>query len=254
MDNTSEPFQRNAVRPMECFRAGWKLIKDKYWLFFGITVLGYLIASLGPMGVLAGPAMCGIYYCLLRHLRGEPVKFEMLFKGFDYFIQSLIAALLMMIPIVLILLPGYILMFVVMATTMPQQKQGAPPPDASAMGPFLIAMVVFMLLAFVVIMVISVLFMFTYPLIVDRKMKGVDALKMSYRAAMANLGGLLGLVLLSMLFSMLGTLACCVGTYFLIPIHFAAYAVAYRQVFPSIDEPESRDEPGADLQALRPQD
>jgi len=241
---------------MECLRAGWALIKEKYWLFFGISVLGMLIASFGPFGVLLGPMMCGIYYCLFRQMRGQPVKFDMLFKGFEYFIQSLIAALIMMIPMVVIMVPGYIVMLVTMFAAMPKQQPGQPaqPPDQAAMTTFLIAMGVFMLLLIVVQLVVTVLFFFTFPLIIDRKMKGVDALKMSYRAAKANFGGLLGLVLLDMLFSMIGALACYVGAFFVIPIHFAANAVAYRKVFPSLDEPESREDPWAGLPAIRPQE
>jgi len=241
---------------MECIRAGWALIKEKYWLFFGICVLGMIIASAGPFGVLMGPMMCGIYYCLFREMRGQPVKFDMLFKGFEYFIQSLIAALIMMIPMVVILVPAYIAMFVAMISSLPKPQPGQPaqPPNPADLTMFVIAMALFIILAMVVQLVIGVLCFFTFPLIIDRKMKGVDALKLSYRAAKANFGGLLGLVLLDMLFSFIGVLACYVGAFFVIPIHFAANAVAYRQVFPSLDEPESRDDFGADFQALRPRD
>ena len=27
-------FNKGVVKPMECFREGWELIKDRYWLFF----------------------------------------------------------------------------------------------------------------------------------------------------------------------------------------------------------------------------
>ncbi len=76
------------------------------------------------------------------------------------------------------------------------------------------------------------LFMFMYPLIVDRKLSGFEAIKLSMRAALANFGGVLGLMLLSFLLGMVGALACYVGLIFLYPLNFAMIAVAYRQVFP----------------------
>ncbi|MSR55237.1 MAG: hypothetical protein EXS09_18415 [Gemmataceae bacterium] len=249
MTTDNEPFQRGVIRPMECIKAGWALIKEKYWLFFGISVLGMLIASFGPFGVLMGPMMCGIYYCLFRQMRGQPVKFEMLFKGFEYFIPSLIATLLMMIPMIIVMIPGYIILFVLLMASMPQPKPDGPPPALSDLVPFLVYSGLFILVLMVVQLVVTVLFFFTFPLIIDRKMKGIDALKLSYRAAKANLGGVIGLVLLGMVFSMVGALACYVGAFFVMPIHFAASAMAYRHVFPELDEPETRDEPGADLQA-----
>src|SRR5262245_9056352 len=98
MGEVQPSFRSGVVRPIECVRGGWELIKGNYWLFVGVTLVGTLLAYFAPLGILVGPMLCGIYYCFNRKQRGQPVKFEMLFKGFDYFVQSLIATLLMMIP------------------------------------------------------------------------------------------------------------------------------------------------------------
>src|SRR4051812_15369261 len=95
-------FNRNVVQPMECLKAGWALVKEQYWLFVGIMAVGILIAGVVPMGILMGPMMCGIYLVLLQHMRGRPIEFGMLFKGFDYFVESLIATLLQFVPVLLI--------------------------------------------------------------------------------------------------------------------------------------------------------
>jgi uncharacterized membrane protein len=73
---------------------------------------------------------------------------------------------------------------------------------------------------------------------VDRKLTGVQAVMTSFRAARSNFGGVLGLVLLTTLLNILGSLACCIGQFFVAPIHFAAVAVAYRLVFPDEPVPE----------------
>jgi len=227
-------FERGAVRPVACLRAGWDLVKGNYWLFLGLTVVGTLLAGLAPFGILAGPMMCGIYYALLRRQRGRPVKFEMLFKGFDYFVQSLIATLLMMIPLMVVIIPGYIVVFSILFATMPMPAPAgaAPAPPPGPPTAFFVAYGVFMLVLVLVSAVVSVAFFFVYPLIVDRKLSGVAAIKLSLRAAGANLAGVVGLVLLNFLLTFVGLLACYVGAFFVMPVHFAAIAVAYRQVFP----------------------
>ncbi|MGI8835753.1 MAG: hypothetical protein ACR2H4_03840 [Pyrinomonadaceae bacterium] len=50
-------FRRKAVEPVECIKAGWSLIRDQYWLFVGLTAVGFLIGSFVPLGILLGPMM-----------------------------------------------------------------------------------------------------------------------------------------------------------------------------------------------------
>jgi len=90
------------------------------------------------------------------------------------------------------------------------------------------------LVMMVVSLAIHLLFVFAYPLIVDRKLSGWDAIKLSARASMKNFGGMLGLILLNFLLGLLGVLACYVGVFFVMPISFAGYAAAYRRIFPDL--------------------
>src|SRR5437660_741121 len=101
-------FERGVVKPMECLREGWQLIKDDYWLFLGISLVGSLLAGAVP-AILVGPAMCGIHLCLLRRLHGRRVSFDMLFRGFDYFGPSLIATLIIFVPTFVLLIGSYVL-------------------------------------------------------------------------------------------------------------------------------------------------
>ena len=226
-------FRRGVIAPVECIKEGWALIKDQYWLFFGISLVGLLIGGAVPI-VLLGPMMIGLFLCLLQRQRGEPVEFGTLFKGFDHFVQGLVVAALKMVPVIIILVPYYIFLVAVMATTMP--RGGNPSPEDSRA--FLLSFFGFEIVFFVVIMVASILieifFMFAFPLIADRKLSGLDAVKLSFRAGKANLGGVLGLILLNGLLGFVGVLCCIVGVYFYLPIAFASQVVAYRRVFPDI--------------------
>jgi hypothetical protein len=222
-------FKRNAVQPIECIKAGWELMKSQYWLFVGMTFVGMLIGSLVPFGILMGPMYCGIYLALFKTRRGEPIEFGTLFKGFDYFGDAVIAALLHVIPMVLIIAPAYVLYIVGMFTVMGTSQNGQPNPGAvfGFFGFFGVMWLVIMVL----LVVMSVIFLFAYPLIVDRRMSGLNAVKLSIRAGLANFWRLLAMVLLAGLLSSLGVLLCVVGMYLIIPIGFAAVAAAYEQVF-----------------------
>src|SRR5215212_9298661 len=94
-------FRTGVIRPVECFREGWELIKDQYWLIFAITLVGMLIGGLIPFGIGIGAMFCGIYYCLFQKMRGQKVEFEGLFKGFSYFVPGLVASLVLIIPAVI---------------------------------------------------------------------------------------------------------------------------------------------------------
>jgi hypothetical protein len=222
-------FKRNAVQPVECIKAGWDLMRSQYWLFVGMTLVGMIIGSLVPFGILMGPMTCGIYLALFQTRRGQPIEFAVLFKGFDYFGDAVIAALLHILPMFVIIAPAYVLYIVGMFTMMGASQNGEPNP-AAALGFFGIFGVIWLVIM-VLLIVLSVVFTFAYPLIVDRRLSGLNAVKLSIRAGFANFWRLLGMIVLTGLLSSLGLLLCIVGVYLIMPISFAAIAAAYEQVF-----------------------
>jgi uncharacterized membrane protein len=89
-----------------------------------------------------------------------------------------------------------------------------------------------------VILIISILFTFTYPLIQDRGLSGVEAVKLSVKAAMGNFWRLFGLYLLNAALGIAGALLCYVGVFLILPVTVGAIAAAYEQVF-GLGEPIS---------------
>lgn len=221
-------FRRGVIQPVECIKEGYELVKDQYWLFVGMAAIGVLIGNAVPFGILMGPMMVGLYMVLFRKRRGELVEFGNLFKGFDSFGDSVVATLLHVIPIAVILVPAYIIFYVGFILVI---QSGGGEPDPSAMMGMFAFFAVFWLIAILIIMVISVLFTFAYPLIADRKLAGIEAVKLSIRAALANFWRLLGLNLLNGLLIIGGMLLCYVGIFLVLPITFAALAIAYERVF-----------------------
>ena len=218
-------FRSGVIAPVECIKEGWQLIKDQYWLFLGLTLVAMLVGGAVPV-VIIGPMMIGLYMCLLAKMRGEPVEFGMLFKGFDYFTQGLVAAAIQTVPVILVLAVGQVIFVAFMMIIMPTQRGEAMPPV------FFVGLVFYVLIAIIASLAVHSLFLFAYPLIADRNLPGLDAIKLSYRAALQNLGGIIGLLLLVTGLGILGVFACYVGAFLVMPISFASYAVAYRRVFP----------------------
>ncbi len=224
-------FKRNAVQPVECIKAGWELIKPQYWLFVGIVLVGMLVGSLVPLGILLGPMMCGIYMALFATRRNQPIEFGILFKGFDVFGDAIVATLLHMIPIVVVIVPVYIAFYVGMFAVMGISSSRGGEPDPAAMLGFFGVFAIVWLVILVLVILLSVIFVFAYPLIVDRRLSGLNAVKLSIRAARANFFPLLGMMFLTGFLTSLGVLLCFVGVYLIAPINSAAIAVAYEQVF-----------------------
>jgi len=230
------PFRRGAVQPVECLKAGWNLVRDEYWLFVGMCAVGMIIGSAVPLGILMGPMMCGLYLAFFRKRRGLPIEFGTLFKGFDYFGQSVVAALLHVIPITVVIVGCYIFLYVGMLATMIAASQAGEEAAPVAMLSFVFIMLLFYAIIMLLVIVISVGFTFAYPLIVDRGIPGLDAVKLSFRAAFANFWRLLGMSLLGALLGMGGVLLCYIGIVLVFPITLSAVAVAYEQVF-GLSEP-----------------
>jgi len=227
-------FRTGVIQPIECVKEGWALIKDQYWLFFGISIVGILVGGVFPI-LLLGPMMAGIFICLLQRQRSQPVEFGTLFKGFELFVPGLIVTVIKMIPIVILMVPFYIIMFAIMGATMPR-GQASPEDMSRFMASFFGFEIVFVSVVIVVSIAIEIFFMFAFPLVADRKLSGLDAVKLSFKAGKANFGGILGLLLVNAGLSILGVLCCFIGVYFYLPVSFAAMAVAYRRVFPDIAE------------------
>ncbi|MEO6391254.1 MAG: hypothetical protein ABIP75_05325 [Pyrinomonadaceae bacterium] len=226
-------FNRGAIQPVECFRESWALVKPRYGLMLGITLVGVIIGSMGPFGLLLGPMMCGIFLCYLKVLRGEEIEFNTLFKGFEFFMPGFIVALVQVIPLMFIQIP-YIgwMMYLTMTNALSAPRGRAANPMDIYTPTFFISMGADIVLVTFVSVILQGFFVFGYGLVVDREMNGLDAVKLSARAAMANIGGILGIVGINILLGLTGSLLCFVGGIFLIPITMGVWVVAYRKVFP----------------------
>ncbi|CAN5455335.1 hypothetical protein BH10ACI3_BH10ACI3_25080 [soil metagenome] len=225
-------FRTGVIKPVEMFKEAWELIKGQYWLVFGIVFVGLLIGGLIPV-ILIGPMLCGIFLCLIKVIDGQPLKFEDLFKGFDFIWKSLPISLAIMIPI-------FVLLFLVYIPIIGMAVAGNKMSQAEFL-PFIIGTFIFEFLLIIVMVCFHTLLMFAFPLVADRGLSGTQAIKLSIKAVWQNLSGVAGLLGVGMVVGFVSYLALCIGVYFAMPLIVMAQALAYRRIFPAM--PPSSFEP-----------
>ncbi len=214
------------IHPVECFKEGWELIKDQYWLLFGITLVGFLLGSFS-MYILLGAMFCGIYFCYLQKIDGKIVNFDGLWVGFQKILPALLLTLLIMIPVIVV----YIIIYIpiIMAGIM-----GSKLSSNELMQMFVGAAIVDLILV-VLMTCFHTLLIFSFPLMIDRNLGAWQSITVSAKAVWKNLGGVAGMVGVTFVGSIIVMIFTCgLGAYFLMPIMFAGYTVAYRKIFPAI--------------------
>lgn len=220
-------FNASAIRPIECVREAWELIKSDYWILFAISIVGAMIAGV-TVYVLLGAMVCGIMGCYLKKIDGGQVNFEDLWLGMKYLVPSIPIVLLLVVPIVIY----FIVMFVTLYSPLiALAVMGENADPTIIIATFGVAIAIDVVVAIAMTCVHS-LIIFAFPLMVDRGLNAMDSIKLSARAAMKNTGGIGGLIVVQFGLIILGELMLCVGLYLMIPILTATNLVAYRKVFP----------------------
>ena len=236
-------FYTDRISSRQVMGEAWRILWPQYyWITLGVCLLGLIVGSAAPMAVLMGPMMCGMFICFFAMMRNERPTFEMLFKGFDMFVDSLVATLIMVGVSILVMIPMAALMIGGMIAVGVAGEQAG---DAAA-GGIAIFVVAASVLATLAMMVVQLLFSFAYPLIVDYNLSGVDAVKLSARAAWANLSNVLRLTILIWLISIPALLLCYLPILLVIPVSLFAQALLYRRIFPGDSSGSSPDDPYAD--------
>lgn len=237
-------FHSGAINPGEAISGAWEMLKRNYGMFLGIALLAYVFIACIPClnFVLIGPVMGGVYYVALRDMRGEPVDFGMMFKGFEKFMPLMIIGLLQSIPGIVAQVLQYALQIGGSALD-GGRGRGLDFFQASssdlALGGGITIIVLVVAIVFVVIGFLWwAAFFFAIPLVMEYDLGPGEAIKLSVQAAMNNLGGLFVFMILCSLVMLLGVLMICIGLFLVsIPIWFLSGAFVYRMVFPDTAKP-----------------
>ena len=180
------------------------LYKENISTLLITSLLGFIIAG-ASFGILAGPMYAGIIWVtlgLLDKKQPAPVIGD-LFKGFNYFVPSLIFCLLL-----------FAVLFV---------------------GQFILAFIPLIggLLGLAVSLGVPTLVMFALFYIVDRNQDVVPAIQASIDLVKTNFWIFLGLYIVAAVISSLGVIACGIGIVVTAPMMSCMLAVAYRDLHPA---------------------
>ncbi|HQZ95776.1 MAG TPA: hypothetical protein PLP21_05625 [Pyrinomonadaceae bacterium] len=230
-------FVPGAIDAGGCVSNAWDMLKKNYGMYLGIAIVAMLLTGCIPcLNIfIMGPIMGGVFFVALRDMRGEPVDFGMMFKGFEKFVPLMVIGLIQSIP-------GVIAQILRFTIDIGQIGLGGKNGDYQffqsgdnsvlAGGLALIGVVVG--LVFMVIAIVWWMIMFfAIPLAMENEIGPIDAIKLSARAAMSNIGGLFVLMIFEILVMLVGVLMICVGAFLIsFPLILIANVFAFRQVFP----------------------
>ncbi len=215
-------FKSGEIRAFECYREAWQMIKPQFGMILIISLVGMLIG--GMFSIVMGSMLCGIYLVLFDVQEGRTAKFERLFKGFQFFLPAFLVWLLFVLPIVVMIVLVYLPMLG-MAISGAQM-------DESEVMTFVIGALLVEIVFAIFMVCFHTLLLFSFPLIVDKRLSALQAVKLSIKAVWQNLSGVATLFGVGFLVSVAGMLLFCVGIYLTIPLILASTVVAYRKVFP----------------------
>jgi serine/threonine protein kinase len=198
-----------------CLRRGWTLVRNDFWPLVGMSafVLAMLSAipssgialsngqssgTISILGILlSGPLMGGLYLYFLKKIRRESAGVETAFAGFRQPFPHLVIA-----GFLASLLTGLGFLCLILP------------------GIYLF-----------------VAWLFTFPLIVDRRLEFWPALRLSRKIISRHWWKFLGFLIVLGLINLAGLLACFIGLLVTFPITFAALTYAYEDIVGTVKSP-----------------
>jgi hypothetical protein len=226
-----EPFNPDAIADRDyqldigsCLSRGWALVKSNLGLMVGATVLVMLISngcSLIPilgmvLGlVINGPLYGGLYWLVLRLIRGEEASIGDAFAGFSRAFGQLV---LVVIVTGLLTLLSAILLIAAVAL------------GATHLVPLAVA-IVLGIIGILPPIYLSICWAFTMPLVVDKQIDFWSAMQLSRQQVSRHWWAVFGLMLVGGLLAVLGLIACLVGILVTLPIFLGAIMYAYEDIF-----------------------
>jgi uncharacterized membrane protein len=219
---SDESIRKVEIRPFELLSRGKQLLGEQYWIFVVMGFLTVFLGSIVPFGILMGPLLVGFHMCLRDRELGRAVEIGDLFRGFDKFVDALVAFLILMVISFVVAIPGIIVLFALVAIAANIDPSGALTVIVALIGG---------LMLFILCMMAYLPGFFAYQLIADRGVPGLDAVRLSVRGCMKNLGGVVVYMLLMSLISFAASLLCYIPAFLVLPIIFSSMFVLYRDIY-----------------------
>ena len=181
--------------------------------------VGSLIPCVGGIIqlVIQGPLMGGLYWFFLKRARGQEAGVGDAFAGFSMsFLQLFLTGLVTGLLTGLCMLPAIAAIVAVSAMRV-------------NLSPLIIGLAVF--ISAIPVVYLSVCWMFSMPLVIDKKLAFWPAMELSRKVLTMHWGNMFLLLLVCGLVTLAGVLALCVGVLVAAPVAMAAIVYAYEDIF-----------------------
>ncbi|HVV71132.1 MAG TPA: glycerophosphoryl diester phosphodiesterase membrane domain-containing protein, partial [Verrucomicrobiae bacterium] len=222
----------------QCLANSWGLLKGNFGLIFGGVAIYLLVqGGLSLLGqipfigillslvsiVVTGPLTAGVYYFLLKNARHQVADIGDVFAGFRICLGQLILGYVVVALFTgLAALPGGALIaYPIYELAHHQGPTG-----------FMILWICFgFLILLIPVMYLSICWIFTLPLIIDRQMDFWPAMSASRKMVSKHWWSVFALMVVCGLLNIVGVVACCVGVFVSAPLAFGAMMYAYESIF-----------------------
>ncbi len=222
-----------------CISRGWNLLQKNMGLLIGATLIyigiGIALSLLGAIPLIGmlfsllslfvtAPLMGGLFYVTLQAIRQQPTSAGDVFEGFRRaFIQLVLGYVVSAILTGLCAIPAVIVGLATLLPSLTQHQEPSPGAILATVGVGLVCLVPLIFL--------TVNWMFTLPLIVDKRLDFWPAMQTSWKMVRKHWWQLFGLIILVGVMNVAGVLLCCVGLLFSMPLGIAAMMYAYETIF-----------------------
>ena len=218
-----------------CLSRAWENYKSFLGLAIGAVLVAYLVlmvAGFIPLlgmftGIIMGPHInAGVAWIFLKRIRGEEVEFGDVFDGFKRcYVKLLVVGLIQMVFAIMI---AMVFVIPMMLLGLPLGADGIDPTAAPDIQPGMAAgVVVLMLMMAAVFVFLSVRFLLTQLIAIDRPEGALDAYRLSWRITRGRFWTIFALMVVLVVLSMAGVLALLIGLIFVLPLYGAIIAQLY---------------------------
>ena len=100
------------AQPGRWIGEGWQMVKADIGIYVGLAVVLTILSSMVPL-IIQGPLVAGFHIFCMKRMMGRPAEFADLFKGFNFFVPTLVAslviALFVSVGMLFCIIPGIVL-------------------------------------------------------------------------------------------------------------------------------------------------
>lgn len=236
-DELKPPRAVSAGRGWTWWRDAFSLFARDWGLWLGVGIVFMVIQmvlAIIPLGSIVGNLLmpvfiAGMVWGARESDRSGGFQFNHLFIGFQRQTGPLIGlgASLFGITLVMFLVAGVFVLLVVGGVSL-FQFSGNPEQMAEAMGP---GVLIFILLVLALYVPVLMMFWFASTLVLLHETPIFEAMGISFRGCLANMGPFLIYGLAGMVLSFLGSIPFMLGWLVLLPVLFISIYTAYKDIY-----------------------